>query len=51
MTAARLPWERFGESHAINMATIGIWNRRKRYMDEEFLFRDNKFFYSQIGLA
>jgi len=40
-----------GKAYAINMATIGIWNRRKRYMDEEFLFWDNQAFYSQIGLA
>ncbi len=40
-----------GKTYAINMATVGIWNRRKRYMDEEFLFWDNQSFYSQIGLA
>jgi hypothetical protein len=40
-----------GKSYAINMATIGILNRRKRYMDEEFLFWDNQSFYSQIGLV
>ncbi|GAA2697390.1 hypothetical protein [Actinoplanes palleronii] len=39
-----------GKKYAINMATIGIWNKRKRYMDEEFLFWDNQSFYSQIGL-
>jgi hypothetical protein len=40
-----------GKAYAINMATVGIWNRRKRYMDEEFLFWDNQRFYSQIGLG
>jgi hypothetical protein len=40
-----------GKDYAINMATVGIWNRRKHYMDEEFLFWDNQAFYSQIGVA
>jgi len=39
-----------GKSYAINMATVGIWNRRGT-MDEEFLFWDNQTFYSQIGLG
>ncbi|MEV7889306.1 hypothetical protein [Streptomyces sp. NPDC088357] len=39
-----------GKKYAINMATVGIWNRRGT-MDEEFLFRDNQTFYSQIGLG
>jgi len=40
-----------GRSYAINMATVGIWDRHKGYMDEEFLFWDNQTFYAQIGLA
>jgi hypothetical protein len=40
-----------GKAYAINMATIGIWNSRRRYMDEEFLFWDNQTFFSQIGLG
>jgi len=39
-----------GKKYAINMATVGIWNRRGT-MDEEFLFWDNQTFYSQIGLG
>nr|QIZ02267.1 ester cyclase [Streptomyces sp. S1D4-11] len=39
-----------GRAYAINMATVGIWNRQ-RTMDEEFLFWDNQTFYSQLGLA
>ncbi|MCE7004360.1 ester cyclase [Kibdelosporangium philippinense] len=39
-----------GKKYAINMATVGIWNRRGT-MDEEFLFWDNQTFYQQIGLA
>ncbi|WP_222426606.1 ester cyclase [Amycolatopsis rhizosphaerae] len=39
-----------GKSYAINMCTVGIWNRQGT-MDEEFLFWDNQTFYSQIGLA
>ena len=33
------------------MATIGIWNPRQGYMDEEFLFWDNQTFFGQIGLG
>lgn len=40
-----------GKPYAINMATVGIWNRRQKFMDEEFLFWDNLSFYQQIGLA
>ena len=40
-----------GKAYAISMATVGIWNRRKRYMDEEFLFWDNQKFNAQLGLA
>jgi len=39
-----------GRKYAINMATVGLWNRRG-VMDEEFLFWDNLDFYQQIGLA
>jgi hypothetical protein len=39
-----------GKKYAINMATVGIWNR-KGTMDEEFLFWDNQTFLAQIGLA
>jgi SnoaL-like polyketide cyclase len=35
---------------AINMCTVGIWNRHG-VMDEEFLFSDNQTLMSQIGLA
>jgi hypothetical protein len=31
-------------------ATVGVWNKRQRSMDEEFLFWDNRSFYAQIGL-
>jgi len=40
-----------GRPYAINMATVGVWNRRQRYMDEEFLFWDNQTFFQQIGLG
>ncbi|MEU6347091.1 ester cyclase [Streptomyces sp. NPDC046977] len=39
-----------GKKYAINMATVGLWNRRGT-MDEEFLFWDNQTFYQQIGIA
>jgi hypothetical protein len=39
-----------GKAYAINMATVGTWNRTG-VMDEEFLFWDNLTFYQQIGLA
>ncbi|MEV4314835.1 ester cyclase [Actinocrispum sp. NPDC049592] len=39
-----------GKKYSINMATIGIWNKRGT-MDEEFLFWDNKTFFGQIGLG
>jgi len=35
---------------AINMCTVGIWNKRG-VMDEEFLFSDNQTLMEQIGLA
>ncbi|WP_202919539.1 hypothetical protein [Saccharothrix deserti] len=39
-----------GKKYAINIATIGLWNKRGT-MDEEFLFWDNQTFSQQIGLA
>ena len=36
--------------YAVNMATVGIWDRRHA-MDEELLFWDNNAFSSLIGLA
>jgi hypothetical protein len=39
-----------GKAFALDMCTVGIWNRQGR-MDEEFLFWDNQTFYQQIGLA
>ncbi|HEY4460878.1 MAG TPA: ester cyclase [Pseudonocardiaceae bacterium] len=39
-----------GKAYSINMATVGIWNRRGT-MAEEFLFYDNQSFNQQIGLA
>jgi hypothetical protein len=39
-----------GKKYAVNMSTIGIWNKHG-LMDEEFLFWDNQTFNQQIGLA
>jgi hypothetical protein len=39
-----------GKSFAVNMATVGIWNRRG-VMSEEFLFMDSSVFTRQIGLG
>lgn len=39
-----------GKSFAVNMATVGIWNRRG-VMSEEFLFMDSGTFNRQIGLG
>lgn len=39
-----------GKAFAVNMATVGIWNRRG-VMSEEFLFMDSGTFNRQIGLA
>ena len=39
-----------GRSFAITMTTIGLWNRRHGYLDQEFLFWDNQSFNQQIGL-
>ncbi|WP_432947484.1 ester cyclase [Kribbella sp. CA-253562] len=40
-----------GKKYAINMATVGIWNRRRGYMDEEFLFWDDRNFFAQLGIG
>lgn len=39
-----------GTAFAIDMVTIGIWNRQGT-MDEEFFFWDNQAFYSKMGLG
>jgi hypothetical protein len=39
-----------GKSFAVNMVTVGIWNRRG-VMSEEFLFMDSGTFTRQIGLG
>jgi hypothetical protein len=39
-----------GKNFAMNMVTVGIFNRHGT-MDEEFLFYDNQAFNQQIGLA
>jgi len=39
-----------GKAYAINMCTVGMWNR-KGVMSEEFLFWDDANFYRQIGLG
>jgi hypothetical protein len=39
-----------GKAFAIDMATVGIWNRQGT-MDEEFFFWDNQTFYTKMGLA
>lgn len=39
-----------GKAFAIDMVTVGVWNRRGT-MDEEFFFWDNQTFYSKMGLA
>jgi hypothetical protein len=39
-----------GRRFAVNMATVGIWNRRG-LMSEEFLFMDSATFTRQIGLG
>ena len=39
-----------GNAFALNMITVGIWNRQGT-MDEEFLFWDGQTFYQKIGLA
>jgi len=39
-----------GKAFALDMITVGIWNRQGT-MDEEFLFWDGQAFYQKIGLA
>jgi hypothetical protein len=39
-----------GQAFAIDMVTVGIWNRQGT-MDEEFFFWDNQTFYAKMGLA
>jgi len=39
-----------GKKYAVNIATIGLWNKRGT-MDEEFLFWDNEAIAKQIGLG
>ncbi|MFF3846494.1 ester cyclase [Streptomyces sp. NPDC002328] len=39
-----------GKKYAINMVTVGIWNRRG-VMDEEFVMYDQLTFMRQLGLA
>ncbi len=39
-----------GKAFAIDMATVGIWNRQGT-MDEEFFFWDNQTFYTKMGLG
>ncbi|MFD9226209.1 ester cyclase [Streptomyces sp. NPDC060064] len=39
-----------GKKFAINMITVGIWNRHG-VMDEEFLFWDDRTFGQQLGLS
>lgn len=39
-----------GKAFAVDMVTVGIWNRQGT-MDEEFLFWDNRTFYGEMGLS
>ena len=39
-----------GKAFAIDMVTVGIWNREGT-MDEEFFFWDNQTFYAKMGLG
>ncbi len=39
-----------GQAFAVDMVTVGIWNRQGT-MDEEFLFWDNQTFYAEMGLG
>jgi hypothetical protein len=39
-----------GNGFAVDMCTVGIWNRQGT-MDEEFLFWDNRTFYGEMGLG
>jgi hypothetical protein len=37
-----------GKAFAVDMVTVGIWNRQGT-MDEEFLFWDNRTFHGEMG--
>ena len=39
-----------GKAFALDMVTVGIWNRQGT-MDEEFFFWDSQTFYTKMGLA
>jgi len=39
-----------GKAFALDMVTVGIWNRQGT-MDEEFFFWDNQSFYTKMGLG
>ena len=39
-----------GNAFAVDMVTVGIWNRHGT-MDEEFLFWDNQTFNAKLGLG
>jgi hypothetical protein len=39
-----------GKAFAVDMITVGIWNRQGT-MDEEFLFWDNQTFYGEMGVG
>jgi hypothetical protein len=39
-----------GKAFAVDMVTVGIWNRQGT-MDEEFLFWDNQTFYGEMGVS
>jgi SnoaL-like polyketide cyclase len=39
-----------GKAFALDMVTVGIWNRQGT-MDEEFFFWDNQAFYTKMGLG
>ncbi len=39
-----------GQAFAVDMCTVGIWNRQGT-MDEEFLFWDNRTFYGEMGVT
>jgi hypothetical protein len=39
-----------GKAYAVDMVTVGIWNRQGT-MDEEFLFWDNQTFYGEMRVA
>ncbi|WP_375388634.1 ester cyclase [uncultured Amnibacterium sp.] len=39
-----------GKKYAINMVTVGVWNKHET-MDEEWLFWDNQSFFQQLGVG